>query len=52
MITMKFIFNLQRFGYADDINDTKIDATYSISPDLVKVAWAKDTWETKLFIKI
>ena len=45
---MNFKFNLQRFAYADDANDTKINATLSISPELVKVGWAKDTWESGL----
>ena len=42
---MELQFDLQRFGYADDINDTKI-ANLSISPALVKQAWAKDTCES------
>lgn len=45
---MELNFDLQRFGYADDTNDTKIDANLSISPELVKIAWAKDTWESGL----
>lgn len=44
---MAFKFDLQRFGYADDTNDTKITNT-SISPVLVKQAWANDTWESGL----
>ena len=45
---MLFPFDLQRFAFTDDTNDTRVNAQYSISPALVKQAWANDTWESGL----